>query len=56
MSSLDRGYYGPDNGLALYYADVGYYDGIVCLGRINPTDMSFLQSQPDGFQVTIDRC
>lgn len=38
----DIGYYAPDNVLVLYNTDVGFYDGIIRLGRINPTDMSFL--------------
>ncbi|MFZ1912604.1 MAG: cyclophilin-like fold protein, partial [Propionicimonas sp.] len=38
----DVGYYAPDRVLVLYYTDVGYYPGIVRLGRLHPADMAFL--------------
>lgn len=47
------GYYAPDRVLVLYYEDIGYFSGIVRLGRITADDMAFLKTQPDGFEVTI---
>lgn len=49
----DVGYYAPDRVLVLYYTDVGYYPGIVRLGRLHPADMAFLRDQPDGFEATL---
>jgi hypothetical protein len=51
----DIGYYAPSRSLVLYYGDVGYWDGIVRLGRLTPSDMALIERQPDGFEVTIDR-
>ena len=51
----DIGYYAPSNDLVLYYGDVGYFDGIVRIGRLNSDDLDFIQDQPDGFQVTIEQ-
>ena len=39
----------------LYYGDVGYWNGIVRIGRLNAQDMSLIERQPDGFELTIDR-
>jgi hypothetical protein len=41
--------------LVLYYGDVGYWNGIVRIGRLNAEDMSLIERQPDGFQLMIDR-
>ena len=49
----DVGYYAPDRVLVLYYTDVGYYPGIVRLGRLHPADMAFLRDQPDGFEAIL---
>jgi hypothetical protein len=51
----DIGYYAPDNDVVLYYGDVGYFDGIVRIGRFNNDDIDFIRSQPDRFQVTIEQ-
>jgi hypothetical protein len=51
----DIGYYAPSNNLVLYYGDVGYWKGIVRIGRFNRDDVDFIKGQPDGFQVTLDR-
>ena len=51
----DVGYYAPSNALVLYYGDLGYVDGIVRLGRIDPADMAFLRARPDGTEITLDR-
>jgi hypothetical protein len=51
----DIGYYAPSNNLVLYYGDVGYWNGIVRIGRFNGDDLDFIRGQPDGFQVTIEQ-
>jgi hypothetical protein len=51
----DIGYYAPSNNLVLYYGDVGYWNGIVRIGRFNSDDLDFIKGQPDGFQVTIEQ-
>ena len=51
----DIGYYAPSRDLVLYYGDVGYFTGIVRIGRLDAEDMSVIGAQPDGFDVTIDR-
>jgi len=51
----DIGYYAPSNNLVLYYGDVGYWKGIVRIGRFNRDDVEFIKGQRDGFQVTLDR-
>jgi len=51
----DIGYYAPSGDLVLYYGDVGYWNGIVRIGRLNAQDMSLIERQPDGFELTIDR-
>ena len=51
----DVGYYAPSGDLVLYYGDVGYWNGIVRIGRLDAEDMSFIERQPDGLELTIDR-
>ena len=51
----DIGYYAPSNNLVLYYGDVGYWTGIVRIGRFNKDDLDLIQRQPDDFEVTIQR-
>ena len=51
----DIGYYAPSGDLVLYYGDVGYWNGIVRIGRLNAQDMSIIESQSDGFELTIGR-
>jgi hypothetical protein len=51
----DIGYYAPSNNLVLYYGDVGYWKGIVRIGRFNADDADFIKRQPDGFRVSIER-
>lgn len=51
----DIGYYAPSGDLVLYYGDVGYFNGIVRIGRLDAADMSVIERQPDGFELTIDR-
>jgi hypothetical protein len=51
----DIGYYAPSNNLVLYYGDVGYWNGIVRIGRFDTADLEFIRDQPDGFQDTIER-
>jgi hypothetical protein len=50
----DIGYYAPDNNIVLYYGDVGYWNGIVRIGRFNSDDLEFVRNQPDGFEVRIE--
>ena len=51
----DIGYYAPSGDLVLYYGDVGYWTGIVRIGGLDAADMSVIERQPDGFELTIDR-
>ncbi|HEY6648008.1 MAG TPA: cyclophilin-like fold protein, partial [Mycobacterium sp.] len=51
----DIGYYAPSNNLVLYYGDVGYWKGIVRIGRFNSDDVDFIKGQSDGFQITVER-
>jgi hypothetical protein len=50
----DIGYYAPSSDLVFYYGDVGYWDGIVRIGRFADGDIDIIQQQPDGFEVTIE--
>ena len=50
----DIGYYAPSNGLVFYYGNVGYFNGIVRLGRFSGQDMDVIERQPDGREI-IDR-
>jgi len=49
----DFGYYAPSNSLVLYYSNVGYWDGIVRLGRFD-SSIEAIRTLPDGFTVTIE--
>jgi hypothetical protein len=51
----DIGYYAPSRSLVFYYGDVGYWNGIVRIGRFTDRDIELIEQQPDGFQVTIER-
>ena len=51
----DIGYYAPSGDLVLYYGDVGYFDGIVRLGRFDNGDLAAIARHPDGFEVTLER-
>jgi hypothetical protein len=48
------GYYAPGHDLVLYYGDVGYYTGIVRIGRFR-TSIDDIADQPDGVTVTVER-
>ena len=48
----DLGYWTPDDNLVFYYGDVGYWDGIVRIGRLHG-DLAALARQPDGARVTV---
>ena len=50
----DIGYYAPSGDLVFYYGDVGYWDGIVRIGRFADGDIDIIQQQPDGFEVTFE--
>jgi hypothetical protein len=49
----DIGYYAPSGDLVLYYGDVGYWDGIVRIGRYDGSIES-VQGLDDGALVTIE--
>ena len=51
----DLGYYAPSNDLVFYFGDVGYFDGIVRIGRFSSQDMDLIERQSDGREVTIER-
>ena len=51
----DIGYFAPSNNLVLYYGDVGYWNGIVRIGRFNTEDLEFIRNQPDGFEVRMEQ-
>ena len=40
--------------LVLYYGDVGYWNGIVRIGRFDSAQLSLIEGQPDGFEVTVE--
>ena len=50
----DIGYYAPSRDLVFYYGDVGYWNGIVRIGRFDTT-MELIEHQDDNFPVTIER-
>ena len=50
----DIGYYPPSNSLVFYYGDVGYFNGIVRIGRFNDRDIELIEQQ-DGTEIRIDR-
>lgn len=49
----DIGYYAPGNVLVLYYGDVGYWNGIVRLGRMLD-NVDQIVAQTSDFQARID--
>jgi hypothetical protein len=51
----DIGYYAPSGDLVFYDGDVGYFNGIVRIGRLDAEHMSVIERQPDGFELTIER-
>ena len=54
-SPRDIGYYAPSGNVVFYYDDVGYFNGIVRIGRFNGQDMAAIERQPDGREITIGR-
>jgi hypothetical protein len=50
----DIGYYQPSADLVFYYGDVGYWSGIVRIGRFDNT-MELIEQQDHDFRVTIER-
>jgi hypothetical protein len=51
----DIGYYQPSGDLVFYYyGDVGYWNGIVRIGRFDNT-MELIEQQDHDFHVTIER-
>jgi hypothetical protein len=53
-SAGDIGYYSPSESLVLYYKDVGYWEGIVRLGRLND-QLTLIAGLPDGLQGIVER-
>jgi hypothetical protein len=51
----DIGYYAPSNGLVFYYGNVGYFNGIVRLGRLPAADMQLIQRETGNFTITIQQ-
>lgn len=49
----DLGYYAPAGELVLYYGDVGSFEGIVRLGRLDPALSALLESGPDEVEVAL---
>jgi hypothetical protein len=50
----DIGYYRPSNGLVFYYRDVGYFNGIVRIGKLPAAGMQLVQRQTGNFTITIE--
>jgi hypothetical protein len=50
----DIGYYASSQDLVLYYGDVGYWNGIVQIGRFDDGQLSYVEGRPDDFEVTIE--
>ena len=48
------GYYAPGRNLVLYYGDVGYFTGIIRIGRFADS-IDAMADQPDGVAVTVER-
>ena len=48
------GYYGPSQGVVLYYGDVGTWPGLVRIGRFD-LDLDVLRRLPDGFTAQLTR-
>jgi len=51
----DIGYYAPSNDLVFCYGEVGYFNGIVRIGRLSDQDTRLIERQPDGAQITIEQ-
>jgi hypothetical protein len=49
----DVGYYAPSNDLVLYYGDVGYFPGIVRLGRFDGS-VDVIRDQTGDFAATVE--
>ena len=48
------GYYAPGRNLVLYYGDVGYYTGIIRIGRFEDT-IATIAEEADGVTVAVER-
>jgi hypothetical protein len=48
------GYYAPGRDLVLYYGDVGYFNGIIRIGRFDDGIQS-IGDLPDGLTVTLEQ-
>ena len=50
----ELGYYAPGRDLVLYYGDVGYFNGIIRIGRFEDS-IGGIGDLPDGLAVTLER-
>jgi hypothetical protein len=50
----ETGYYAPGRDLVLYYGDVGYFTGIIRVGRFTDS-IAGIRDRPDGLTVTVER-
>lgn len=50
----DIGYYAPGRDLVLYYGDMGYYPGIIRIGRFDGS-IDDLADEDDGFRARVER-
>ena len=50
----DLGYYAPSGDLVFYYGDVGYFNGIVRIGRLGAADMEIIRRQSGSFTIKIE--
>lgn len=50
----ELGYYAPGEDLVLYHGDVGYFTGIVRMGRFEDS-IAGIADEPDGLPVTVER-
>ena len=48
------GYYAPGRDLVFYYGDVGYFDGIIRIGRFT-SNIDSIAHEDDGFSATVER-
>ena len=44
----------PSRSLVFYYGDVGYWNGIVRIGRLSDRDTQLIEQQPDETVVVIE--
>ena len=50
----DIGYYAPSRSLVFYYGDVGYWNGVVRIGRLSDRATQLIEQQPAETVVMIE--